>query len=115
MSRIVDFSGRPFHFIGVGGIGMSALAYMLAKRQLPVSGSDRRLTHITNRLQENGVQIFWSQEADNIAQVTQRSARGDLLLPQVVCSKGRRSPSTLALSSRPSSAPTASSTTRASS
>ncbi|WP_313654016.1 Mur ligase domain-containing protein, partial [Planktothrix agardhii] len=26
----VDFSGRPFHFIGIGGIGMSALAYILA-------------------------------------------------------------------------------------
>ena len=86
MPMAVDFSGRPFHFIGVGGIGMSALAYVLAKRQLPVSGSDRRLTHITNRLQENGVQIFWSQEADNIAQVTQTSATGGQLLPQVVCS-----------------------------
>ncbi|MEM7793127.1 MAG: UDP-N-acetylmuramate--L-alanine ligase [Cyanobacteria bacterium P01_C01_bin.118] len=85
MPRSVDFNGRPFHFIGVGGIGMSALAYVLAKRQLPVSGSDRRLTHITNRLQENGVQIFWSQDAENIAEVTQAS--GDsVILPQVVCS-----------------------------
>nr|MBX2863812.1 hypothetical protein [Leptolyngbyaceae cyanobacterium MAG.088] len=46
MPMAVDFSGRPFHFIGVGGIGMSALAYVLAQRQLPVSGSDCRLTHI---------------------------------------------------------------------
>ena len=85
MRRSIDFNGRPFHFIGVGGIGMSALAYVLANRQLPVSGSDRRLTHITNRLQENGVQIFWSQEAGNIAEVTQTS--GDsVILPQIVCS-----------------------------
>ena len=86
MPMAVDFSGRPFHFIGVGGIGMSALAYVLAKRQLPVSGSDRRLTHITNRLQENGVKIFWSQVAENIAQVTQTASGNVKVLPQVVCS-----------------------------
>ncbi|NJP09335.1 MAG: UDP-N-acetylmuramate--L-alanine ligase [Leptolyngbyaceae cyanobacterium RU_5_1] len=66
MPSSIDFSGRPFHFIGVGGIGMSALAYVLAKRELPVSGSDLRLSHITQRLQENGVHIFWSQDPGNL-------------------------------------------------
>ncbi len=83
MAKAVDFGGRPFHFIGIGGIGMSALAYVLAKRQLPVSGSDQRLTHITQRLQDNGVNIFWSQEAGNIAKA---KAQGNGQLPQVVCS-----------------------------
>ncbi len=32
----VNFNGQPFHFIGIGGIGMSALAYILAKRNLPI-------------------------------------------------------------------------------
>ncbi|MFQ4140138.1 UDP-N-acetylmuramate--L-alanine ligase [Nodosilinea sp. PGN35] len=63
----VDFTGRPFHFIGIGGIGMSALAYILTKRNLPVSGSDLRLTHITHRLQEAGAHIFWQQEAANLS------------------------------------------------
>lgn len=62
----VDFGGRPFHFIGIGGIGMSALAYILTKRNLPVSGSDLRLNHITQRLQSLGAHIFWSQEATNL-------------------------------------------------
>jgi UDP-N-acetylmuramate--alanine ligase len=66
MLNSVDFSGRPFHFIGIGGIGMSALAYVLTKRKLPVFGSDLCLNHITQRLQENGVHIFWSQEAANL-------------------------------------------------
>ncbi|MGK7873566.1 MAG: UDP-N-acetylmuramate--L-alanine ligase [Xenococcaceae cyanobacterium] len=64
--KTVDFSGRPFHFIGIGGIGMSALAYVLAKRQLPVSGSDLRSSHITERLQSVGAQIFSRQEATNL-------------------------------------------------
>lgn len=66
MLSSVDLSGKPFHFIGIGGIGMSALAYILAKRQLPVSGSDIRLNHITQRLQDLGVHIFWDQNPANL-------------------------------------------------
>ena len=62
----LDFNGRPFHFIGVGGIGMSALAYVLAKRRLRVSGSDARATDITRRLEAAGVRIFFGQGADNL-------------------------------------------------
>ncbi|HEY9849713.1 MAG TPA: UDP-N-acetylmuramate--L-alanine ligase [Leptolyngbyaceae cyanobacterium] len=66
MLNSVDFSGRPFHFIGIGGIGMSALAYVIAKRKLPVSGSDIRPSHITQRLQAIGAHIFGSQDAKNL-------------------------------------------------
>ena len=66
MGKTIDFSGRPFHFIGIGGIGMSALAHILAKRELPVSGSDLRSTHIIERLQKVGVHIFNHQEATNL-------------------------------------------------
>ncbi|MCU0527295.1 MAG: UDP-N-acetylmuramate--L-alanine ligase [Elainella sp. Prado103] len=73
MLNSVDFSGRPFHFIGVGGIGMSALAYVLTKRKIPVFGSDLCLNHITQRLQDNGVHIFWSQDAANLSAFQTRS------------------------------------------
>ncbi|MBC7971742.1 MAG: UDP-N-acetylmuramate--L-alanine ligase [Verrucomicrobia bacterium] len=66
MLNSIDFSGRPFHFIGIGGIGMSALAYVLAKRGLPVSGSDLHLSRLTQRLQEEGAHIFWSQDPSNL-------------------------------------------------
>lgn len=66
MLNSVDFSGRPFHFIGIGGIGMSALAYVVAKRKLPVSGSDIRPSHITQRLQAIGARVFGSQDATNL-------------------------------------------------
>lgn len=103
MLNSVDFSGKPFHFIGIGGIGMSALAYVLTQRQLPVSGSDLRLSHITQRLQEAGAHIFWRQEAGNLnffkgeavtrsltngsrVSVQQRHGGNHCDLPQVVCS-----------------------------
>ncbi|HLO86634.1 MAG TPA: Mur ligase domain-containing protein, partial [Nostocaceae cyanobacterium] len=99
MSNSIDFSGRPFHFIGIGGIGMSALAYVLAKRQLPVSGSDLRPNNITRKLESLGAHIFSKQEASNLEYfLPQLSKHGVLLnspekspvdkaiLPQVICS-----------------------------
>lgn len=62
----VDLNGKPFHFIGIGGIGMSALAYIVVQRQLPVSGSDLRSSHITDRLESLGAKIFYRQEASNL-------------------------------------------------
>ncbi|MBD2385213.1 UDP-N-acetylmuramate--L-alanine ligase [Cylindrospermum sp. FACHB-282] len=98
MSNSIDFSGRPFHFIGIGGIGMSALAYVLAKRQLPVSGSDLRPNHMTRKLESIGAHIFGTQEASNLKFfLPQVSANGVLnsqekltgdksVMPQVICS-----------------------------
>ncbi|MBD2292252.1 UDP-N-acetylmuramate--L-alanine ligase [Anabaena sphaerica FACHB-251] len=99
MNNYIDFSGRPFHFIGIGGIGMSALAYVLTKRQLPVSGSDLRPNQITRKLESLGAHIFSRQEASNIEFFRpQVLANGILLnsqerlpfdqtiLPQVICS-----------------------------
>lgn len=100
MNNFVDFSGRPFHFIGIGGMGMSPLAYVLAKLNLPVSGSDIRLNHITHRLETIGVHIFSKQEANNI-EFFRPDTKPDALvlntqeqlpsaikaqLPQVICS-----------------------------
>ena len=86
LSSSVDFSGRPFHFIGIGGIGMSALAHVLAGRGLPVSGSDLRLSRITQRLEEKGAYIFNQQQAENISFFTNLHGGESTQLPQVVCS-----------------------------
>jgi UDP-N-acetylmuramate--alanine ligase len=79
MAKAIDFGGTPLHFIGVGGIGMSALAYVLARRNLPVSGSDLRRTNIVDRLESVGVKFFAGQTADNIESFQEN-------LPQVICS-----------------------------
>jgi UDP-N-acetylmuramate--alanine ligase len=82
----VDLGGRPFHFIGVGGIGMSALAYILRQRQIPVSGSDVRSNRITDQLEALGSQIFLSQTAENLSRFRTASGEGQAGLPQVICS-----------------------------
>jgi UDP-N-acetylmuramate--alanine ligase len=82
MQNQIELSGQPFHFIGVGGIGMSGLAYVLAERNLPVSGSDLRSSNITKRLQQAGVQIFEGHDAQNLEQVTAKYGSH----PQIICS-----------------------------
>jgi UDP-N-acetylmuramate--alanine ligase len=58
---------KNIHFIGIGGIGMSALARHFLSEKKTVSGSDRTLTPITKALASEGVQIFGEQVAENIS------------------------------------------------
>ncbi|MEL7085053.1 MAG: UDP-N-acetylmuramate--L-alanine ligase [Cyanobacteria bacterium J06597_1] len=67
--------GPDYHFIGIGGIGMSALAFILASQGERVSGSDLSENACTQRLVDAGVQIYRGHAAGNIV--------GS---PQVVCS-----------------------------
>lgn len=55
------------HFIGVGGVGMSAIAHVLQKMGLQVSGSDAAQSSITEKLAAIGVKIYIGHDADNIA------------------------------------------------
>ncbi len=55
-----------FHFIGIGGIGMSAIAYALLKKGHSVSGSDLTTNQETNNLKKLGAIIFDSQVSNNI-------------------------------------------------
>ena len=55
-----------FHLIGIGGIGMSAIAMALIKKGHSVSGSDLAKNEETQRLKDLGVIIFYSQTKNNI-------------------------------------------------
>ncbi len=55
------------HFIGIGGIGLSALARFLNYDGHIVSGSDMKETPITKELEKEGIKVFHSQNASNIS------------------------------------------------
>lgn len=57
---------RRVHFVGVGGVGMSALAWVLVRRGHEVSGSDQAQTPITANLEANGVKVFMGHAAENL-------------------------------------------------
>jgi UDP-N-acetylmuramate--alanine ligase len=82
MASSIDLGGRPIHFIGIGGIGMSGLAYVLARRGLPVSGSDLKSTNITQKLAAEGAHIFLKQDATNLDFFDKSSGQ----TPQIVSS-----------------------------
>ncbi|PQV63777.1 UDP-N-acetylmuramate--L-alanine ligase [Abditibacterium utsteinense] len=59
-------SPRRVHFIGVGGIGMSALALLVKSRGHDVSGSDASESAMLSQLRESGITCFVGQKAENI-------------------------------------------------
>ncbi len=61
-----------FHFIGVGGIGMSAIALGLLKKGYSVSGSDLVQNNETNKLEKLGAIVFDSQIGQNIEFITSK-------------------------------------------
>lgn len=57
---------RRVHFVGIGGIGMSGIAELLANLGYRVSGSDERTSDATRRLEGLGVEIHEGHAAANI-------------------------------------------------
>ncbi len=58
---------KKLHFIGIGGIGMSGIAEILLDQKFKISGSDRSLSEVTERLQKLGATIYEGHHAENIA------------------------------------------------
>jgi UDP-N-acetylmuramate--alanine ligase len=61
------FKPQHVHFVGIGGIGMSAIAEVLLTLGYEVSGSDMKLSAITERLAKMGAQIQLGHRAANVA------------------------------------------------
>jgi UDP-N-acetylmuramate--alanine ligase len=57
---------KKVHLIGIGGIGMSAVARMLKLDGKEVSGSDRAESLVTEELAKLGIKVFYEQKAENI-------------------------------------------------
>lgn len=57
---------KKVHFIGIGGIGVSAIARMLLLEGKEVSGSDQSASLVTDELAKLGAKIFIGQKAENV-------------------------------------------------
>lgn len=64
MIRLDDI--RTVYFIGIGGIGMSALARYFLSRGCTVAGYDRTPTQLTRTLEAAGMQIVYREETEGI-------------------------------------------------
>lgn len=59
-------SCKSIYFIGIGGINMSSLAHICAKRGFLVGGSDRVSSALTAKLEACGININYCHKTENI-------------------------------------------------
>lgn len=59
-------SGSRVHFVGIGGISMSALAEILHKNGCIVTGSDISCSNITKKLENMGIKIYLGHNENNV-------------------------------------------------
>jgi UDP-N-acetylmuramate--alanine ligase len=59
---------RRIHFVGIGGIGMSGIAELLANLGYVVSGSDARRSEVTDRLAALGVTVQVGHAAGHVGE-----------------------------------------------
>lgn len=64
MIRLDDI--RKVYFIGIGGIGMSALARFFNARGVSVSGYDRTETPLTRTLAESGIAVTYTDSVEDL-------------------------------------------------
>ncbi|MFQ7012338.1 MAG: Mur ligase domain-containing protein, partial [Clostridia bacterium] len=64
MINLPDY--KKIHCIGIGGIGLSAVAEILMARGYDISGSDMRESDMTAKLAHDGAQIYIGHRAENV-------------------------------------------------
>src|SRR6266513_221272 len=65
MSLTNSANPRPIHFVGIAGAGMRALAELLARRGIPVTGCDAN-PGSTDDLAELGIQVITGHSPDHV-------------------------------------------------
>jgi UDP-N-acetylmuramate--alanine ligase len=88
---------RPFqhiHFVGIGGIGMSGIAEVLANLGFRVTGSDQSKSEVTARLEQLKVEVTEGHDAENVgdAHVVVRSTAVRDDNPEIIEARRRSIP-----------------------
>lgn len=68
MLELNPFNNK-YHLIGIGGVGVSAIAEILSNRGYVVSGSDLKRNSMTENLEHNGIKIYYSHDASHVENV----------------------------------------------
>jgi UDP-N-acetylmuramate--alanine ligase len=84
----------PIHFVGIGGIGMSGIAEVLANLGYVVTGSDVADSANVKRLRDQGIRVAIGHKADNIdgADVLVVSSAIKRDNPELVSARAQRRP-----------------------
>jgi len=85
---------RNIHFIGIGGAGMAGIAEVLVNLGYAVSGTDLKLSGVTERLRKLGARVAEGHAAENLgdADVVVVSSAVAADNPEIVAAHARRIP-----------------------
>jgi UDP-N-acetylmuramate--alanine ligase len=82
------------HFVGIGGIGMSGIAEVMANLGFEVQGSDAAESYVVEGLRRKGITVFIGQKPENVANaavlVISTAIKADN--PEVMAARARRIP-----------------------
>lgn len=85
---------KHIHCIGIGGIGLSAIAEILNSQGYTVSGSDMKSSEVTENLIRQGITVYIGHHADNVkdADLIVYSAAVSPENPEIVCARENNIP-----------------------
>jgi UDP-N-acetylmuramate--alanine ligase len=85
---------RNIHFVGIGGAGMAGIAEVLVNLGYAVSGSDLKLSSVTERLRSLGARVVEGHATENVgsADVVVVSSAVAADNPEIVAAHARRVP-----------------------
>lgn len=88
------FKPQQLHFTGIGGIGMSGIAEILLNLGYQITGSDLKLTPITERLAQLGARVYEGHAAANVdgAKAVVVTSAVDERNPEIVEARRRNIP-----------------------
>src|SRR5699024_8090859 len=73
------------HFLGIGGVGASGIARIMAARGITVTGTDAKDLPVMASLRERGARLYVGYAAENIAQAVQDTGESiDLVIASTV-------------------------------
>jgi UDP-N-acetylmuramate--alanine ligase len=86
---------KKVHFIGIGGIGMSALALILREWKIPVQGSDLKEGYIAEKLRAAGVLYQIGHREENLSTDVSLVVQTSIIKadnPEILAAKSRKIP-----------------------
>src|SRR6476661_8847947 len=66
ISAVLNTPGASVYFLGIGGIGMSALARYFRSKGVKVSGYDKTPTELTKQLETEGIAVHFEDDVNQI-------------------------------------------------
>ena len=70
LTKILPLDIGIIHFIGIGGIGMSAIAQILHNLGYQIQGSDISQNYVVKQLEGMGIKVFVGHDKDNVEQAS---------------------------------------------